>query len=119
MNETIDEASEGVDIVLYLIDGNDTELTKANEIILERIKAIRAKTILVINKVDTVKKENLLTLIKQYSEAYNFEAIIPISAKKNDGVEEVINKIIHVKVSFDLNRDLIYFNEIHPRLLFG
>ena len=96
MNETIDEASEGVDIVLYLIDGNDTELTKANEIILERIKAIRAKTILVINKVDSVKKENLLTLIKQYSEAYNFEAIIPISAKKNDGVEEVVNKIIEL-----------------------
>jgi len=96
MDETISEASEGVDVVLYLIDGNDTELTKANEIILERVKAIKAKTILVINKVDSVKKENLLTLIQQYSQAHNFEAIIPISAKKNDGVEDVVNKIIEL-----------------------
>lgn len=96
MNETIDEASEGVDVVLYLIDGNDTELTKANEIILEKIKAMKTKTILVINKVDSVKKENILTLIKQYSEKHEFEAIIPISAKKNDGVDTVVEKIIEL-----------------------
>ena len=57
MNETIEEASEGVDVILFLIDGNDTEVTKANENILTKIKAIKAKTILVINKVDTIKKE--------------------------------------------------------------
>lgn len=96
MNETIEEASEGVDVILFLIDGNDTEVTKANENILTKIKAIKAKTILVINKVDTIKKENLLGLIKQYSEKYTFEAIIPISAKKNDGVEEVVKKIIEL-----------------------
>ena len=96
MNETIEEASEGVDVILFLIDGNDTEITKANENILMKIKAIKAKTILVINKIDTIKKENILGLIKQYSEKYNFEAIIPISAKKNDGVEELIKKIIEL-----------------------
>lgn len=96
MNETIEEASEGVDAILFLIDGNETEITKANEIIMERIKAIKAKTILVINKVDTVKKENILELIKLYSEKYAFEAIIPISAKKNDGVEVLLEKIIEI-----------------------
>ncbi len=96
MNETIDEASEGVDVILFLIDGNDKEITKANENILERIKAIKTKTILVINKVDTLKKENILELIKLYSEKHNFEAIIPISAKKNDGVEAVVKKIIEL-----------------------
>ena len=96
MKETIEEASEGVDIILFLIDGNDTEITKANEGILEKIKEIKAKTLLLINKVDTIKKENILELIKLYSEKYEFEAIIPISAKKNDGVESVINKIIEL-----------------------
>lgn len=96
MNETIDEASEGVDVILFLIDGNDKEITKSNENILERIKSIKAKTILLINKVDTLKKENILELIKLYSEKHNFEAIIPISAKKNDGVEDVVKKIIEL-----------------------
>ena len=96
MNETIDEASEGVDVILFLIDGNDKEITKSNENILEKIKAIKSKTILVINKVDTIKKEGILELIKLYSEKYNFEAIIPISAKKNDGVEDVVKKIIEL-----------------------
>ena len=96
MNETIDEASEGVDVILFLIDGNDKEITKSNENILERIKAIKSKTILVINKVDTLKKENILELIKLYSEKHDFEAIIPISAKKNDGVEEVVKKLIEL-----------------------
>ncbi|MBO5142425.1 MAG: GTPase Era [Clostridia bacterium] len=96
MNETIDEASEGVDVILFLIDGNDKEITKSNENILEKIKSIKAKTILVINKVDTIKKEGILELIKLYSEKYTFEAIIPISAKKNDGVEEVVKKIIEL-----------------------
>lgn len=96
MNEAIEEASEGVDVILYMIDGNDTELTKANKIVLEKIKAMKAKKILVINKVDIVKKENLLGLIKEYNENYHFEAIIPISARKNDGVEEVVQKIIEL-----------------------
>ena len=96
MNETIEEASEGVDVILYVIDGNDTELTKANAIVLEKIKAMKAKKILVINKIDAVKKENLLGLMKQYNENYHFEAMIPISAKKNDGVEEVVKKIIEL-----------------------
>lgn len=96
MNEAIDEASEGVDVILFLIDGNDTQITKSNENIIEKIKSIKAKTILVINKVDTIKKEGILELIKLYSEKYNFEAIIPISAKKNDGVEVLINKIIEL-----------------------
>lgn len=96
MKETIEEASEGVDVILFLIDGNDTEITKSNENILEKIKSIKAKTILVINKVDVIKKENILELIKLYNEKHNFEAIIPISAKKNDGVEEVVKKIIEL-----------------------
>lgn len=96
MNETIEEASEGVDVILFLIDGNDTTITKLNENILEKVKAMKAKTILVINKVDAIKKEGILELIKLYSEKHDFEAIIPISAKKNDGVDSLVEKIIEL-----------------------
>ena len=96
MNETVEEAYDGVDVILFLIDGNDTIISKANETILEKIKGIKGKKILVINKVDTIKKEGILELIKLYNEQYNFEAIIPISAKKNDGVDDLLNKIIEL-----------------------
>lgn len=96
MAETIDDASTGVDLILYLIDGTDRGIGTANEYILNKIIDYNTKTILVINKIDLVKKENLLELIKMYSEKHDFEAIIPISAMKNDGVEELLQKIIEL-----------------------
>ena len=83
MAETIDEAVEGVDLILYLIEATDKGIGLANEFILNKVKEQKAKAILVINKVDSVKKENILELIKLYSEKHNFEAIIHISALKN------------------------------------
>lgn len=96
MAETIEDASAGVDLILYLIDATDRGIGTANEFILNKVIDYKTKTILVINKVDLVKKESLLELIKLYSERHNFEAIIPISAMKNDGVEELIQKIIEL-----------------------
>ena len=94
MNETIEEAEEGVDVILFLIDANDTKITDANKKIIERISDNKASKILVINKVDSVKKENILELIKLYSEALDFNAIIPISALKDDGVKRLIKETI-------------------------
>lgn len=96
MSETIDEASQGVDIVLYLIEATDKGIGTANEFILEKVKALKEKTILVINKVDKVQKEHILELMKMYSERYQFEAIIPISAKSDDGIEVLIDEIINL-----------------------
>jgi len=96
MNETIEEAEEGVDVILFLIDANDTTITDANKKIIERIRENKANKILVINKVDSVKKENILELIKLYSEALDFNAIIPISALKDDGVKRLIKEIIKI-----------------------
>ncbi len=96
MAETIDEAVEGVDLILYLIEATDKGIGLANEFILNKVKEQKAKAILVINKVDSVKKENILELIKLYSEKHNFEAIIPISALKNEGIDVLIEKIIEL-----------------------
>ena len=96
MSETIDEATDGVDLMLYLIEATDKGIGTANEFILQKIKDAKTKAILAINKVDLVKKENLLSLIKAYSEAYDFEAIIPISAREDDGIDILLNKIVEV-----------------------
>ena len=96
MSETVEEATTDVDIILYLIEATDKGIGTANEFILKKIRDANTKAILAINKVDLVKKENLLGLIKAYSEAYDFEAIIPISAKEEDGIDILLDKIIEI-----------------------
>ena len=58
--------------------------------LIEKIKASKCPAILAINKIDTVEKENLLSVIAVYSETGVFDAIVPISAKTGDGVEELL-----------------------------
>ena len=82
-----------VDIVLFLIEATSEEIGKGDQIILEKIKEAGKKTILVINKIDLVKRETLLHLIEQYRKEYDFSAVIPISALKQDKTDELLNEI--------------------------
>ena len=56
----------------------------------EKIKEANTKTILIINKIDLVKKEELLKVIQIYSKEYDFEAVLPISAKSREKNEELL-----------------------------
>ena len=94
MNDIITDSQDGVDVILFLIDANDENISAPNKKIIERVKSIKARRILVINKVDSVKKEHILELIKYYNDECEFDAIIPISALKQDGVEHLIEEII-------------------------
>jgi len=58
--------------------------------LIEKLKGIRCPTILAINKIDTVEKDKLLEVIDVYAQTGAFDAIIPISAKTGDGVEELL-----------------------------
>lgn len=90
VNETIGE----VDLLLMVVEPTE-EIRNAELEIIEKTKNI--PTILIINKADTVKKDALLPVIAKYSSMRDFADIIPISAKKGDGlnlVEEVIEKNI-------------------------
>lgn len=84
LNETMVETSFATipdsDIILFLIEATSAEIGRGDRIILEKIKESKRKTILIINKIDLVKREKLLNLIELYSKEYNFEAVIPISA---------------------------------------
>ncbi len=60
------------------------------EALLKQLSEKKCPVILAINKIDTVEKESLLEIISVYSQAFQFAAIIPISAKTGDGVEELL-----------------------------
>ena len=83
-----------VDVILFLIEADSTEIGRGDRIILDKIKESKKPCILVINKIDLVRREKLLNLIKIYNEEYAFKAVVPISATKEDGVEVVIDEIV-------------------------
>ena len=83
-----------VDVILFLIEADSTEVGRGDKLILDKIKESKKPCILVINKIDLVRREKLLNLIKLYNDEYEFKAVVPISASKEDGVENVINEIV-------------------------
>lgn len=93
MIDTAFEATTEVDVILFLIEATSKDIGPGDRKILDKIKEVNKKTILIINKIDLVNKEDLLSLIKLYSEEYNFEAVLPISALKQDSTEVVLNEI--------------------------
>ena len=97
LNETMIETSftslQDADIILFLIDATSKEIGRGDKRILEKIKEVNKKTILIINKIDLIKREELLNLIDIYRKEYDFEAIIPISALKPKYREIIIKEI--------------------------
>lgn len=86
LNKTMVETSftslGDCDLVLFLIEATSKNIGRGDRLILDKIKESKRKTILIINKIDLVKKESLLNLIELYSKEYDFEAVIPISANE-------------------------------------
>lgn len=97
LNETMIETSfstiPDTDIVIFIIEATSDEIGKGDRIILDKIKESKRKTILLINKIDLVKKEKLLSLIQLYQKEYDFEEVIPISAYKDKYKEIILDEI--------------------------
>ena len=97
LNETMIETSfssiADSDLVLFLIEATSSEIGRGDKVILEKIKELGKKTILIINKIDLVKKDSLLGLIDLYRKEYDFVAVIPISATNNKYKEIILNEI--------------------------
>ena len=60
-----------------------------------RIQELGVPAVLVVNKIDTVKKDELLAVMQAYGQAHDFAAIVPISAKAGEGVEELLDVVEH------------------------
>lgn len=93
MIETAFGTISEVDVILFMIEATSTDVGRGDTKILEKLKETNKKVILIINKIDLVKKEQVAKLIDMYSKEYNFEAIIPISAIKNKEVETILDVI--------------------------
>lgn len=93
MIETAFGVINDVDIILFVIDATSENIGKGDRIILDKIKEAKIKTILIINKIDLVTKEQLAKLIDLYKDKYNFEAVIPVSVVKNKNMEAILDEI--------------------------
>lgn len=97
LNKTMVETSFSTipdsDLILFLIEATSDSIGGGDRIILEKIKESKRKAILIINKIDLVKREKLLNLIDLYSKEYNFEAVIPISAYQSKYREIILDEI--------------------------
>ena len=97
LNETMVETSftsiADSDIILFLIEATSDDIGRGDRRILEKIKETKRKTILLINKIDLVKREKLLKLIDIYSKEYDFEAVIPISATNSKYRDIILDEI--------------------------
>ena len=81
-----------VDVVCWLVKPT-TYIGAGEQHIIERLKKVKAPIILVINKVDTIKKEEILPVIDCYRKELDFQEIIPVSARSGANVDELIDTI--------------------------
>ena len=92
MVNVVKESVADVDCVLLLVEPV-AAIGPQEEELLSRIRQSAEPAILVINKIDTVDKTRLLEVMALYSQAYDFDAILPISAKTGDGLEELMAEL--------------------------
>lgn len=86
-------ALEDVDLITYIVDTSKI-IGKQDRAILEKLKKIKdKKVILLINKIDSIPKEDILRLIEMYSKEMDFLDVIPISAREGDGTEIYLDTV--------------------------
>ncbi len=81
-----------VDVILWLVEPS-TFIGAGERHIIEQLKKTKTPVILVINKTDTVKREEILTFIDAYRKELDFAEIVPVSALKGDNTQDLIDSI--------------------------
>ncbi len=90
------EALEGCDLVLLLMDVTH-KLDPRDQFAVDLLRRSSTKAFLVLNKIDLIKeKSTLLPLIEEYRKLYDFAEVIPISARKRNGLDRLLEKVVSV-----------------------
>ena len=89
MVNAVKDSIADVDLTLLVVEPI-ASVGIQEEALIEQLAAKRTPVILVINKIDTVEKDKLLEVIAAYNEVFEFDSIIPISAKTGDGVDALM-----------------------------
>ncbi len=93
MMHEVAAALEGIDVLLLMVDASRA-YPHADALLLEKAQRFRGKTILALNKVDRLPKPKLLPLIDAFQKAFEFSAIVPISALKGSGCDQLQEEIL-------------------------
>ena len=93
MNDTAWEAIPDADITLFVVEATSDGIGKGDQMILDKIKEKNVPTILIINKIDLVKKEQVFRLIEAFKDEYHFKAIIPVSTIKKCDADIILEEI--------------------------
>ena len=100
MIKAVDSGMSDVDAVVLVVDAcpdfklDEDNIPAAEMALLESVKAKKLKCLLVINKIDLLpEKEKLFEIIGAYSKHFDFEAVIPLSAKSGDGIDILLNEL--------------------------
>ena len=91
MVKVVEESVSDVDAVALLVEPVP-EIGTQERLLIERIQSAGVPAVLVINKIDTVRKEQLLQVIACYTAVHEFEAVVPISAKTGEGTQELLDE---------------------------
>ena len=94
MVNVVRESVADVDGVLLVVEPIPA-IGPQEEALIARIEEQQLPAILVINKIDTVEKEKLLEIMAVYAARHSFDAILPISAKTGEGLEELMTELEH------------------------
>lgn len=98
MIKAVSDSISGVDACMLVVEPR-TELREAEKELIEKFKKEKMPAVLVINKIDTISdKKDLMLTIAKMSSLYDFEAVIPVSALKNDGIDILEQEL--VKLAF-------------------
>jgi GTP-binding protein Era len=85
-------ALEDVDVVLFMVDASSRNYS-AEKLILSQFKKTSKIIVLALNKIDLVKKAQIYTLVEEFQQLHDFKAIIPISAKNNIQVKNILEEV--------------------------
>lgn len=92
MVRVADRTLSEVDVALWLVEPSNF-IGAGEKAIIEKLERLKTPVILVINKIDTVKREELLAFVDTYRKVFDFVAIIPVSAKTGENTEELVKVI--------------------------
>jgi GTP-binding protein Era len=92
MMNVVKDSVASVDAVMLMAEPAGKPGPQEEELI-SRIKSSGAKSVLVINKIDTVDKMSLLAVMAEYSKLHAFDAVVPISAKTGEGLDELMDEL--------------------------
>src|SRR6476659_716543 len=96
MMAEVHEAMDGCDVVLLIVDAARSTSSDEDDFALELVKRSMTPALLLLNKIDLLRGERakLLPLIERYGKARSFREVIPISARKRDGLDILLSKLV-------------------------